>query len=114
MLPEPTPTQIKQIYDPELIPEQRRLDCRKYNECLTTAYKARWEGFSCSSCQAHEPRTSDELRADFEGMARLISEIPRGGRLMVWEESEAEGEPELEQESELVPASGSKPEPEPS
>lgn len=82
----PDPTPIPQIHDPELVPEHRRLDCRRYNGCLTVAYKQDWPGFSCAGCQVRDPLTDDERRSDLEGMARLISEIPRGLREGLWEQ----------------------------
>ena len=80
----PRPVSAPAIHDPDLAAEVRRLDCRRYSECLSRAHAEKWDGFACGECSAYEPLTRDEARTDMEGMAKLIAEIPMRNRVRLF------------------------------
>ena len=71
----PTPARAIQVHDPDRV--ERKFLCVRYNHCLTIASNADWDGFHCNRCTAFRSMTELEKRADLEGIARLIAEIPK-------------------------------------
>ena len=69
----PAPAPSGRITDPDDAPRVRRLDCRRYTGCLEVAHAQDWHGFTCNGCEAHEPQSEDEARADLDGLARLLA-----------------------------------------
>lgn len=51
------------------VDEHRRLDCRRYSECLTYVSRQGWRGFSCISCPVRDEISVDEK---FEQMTNLL------------------------------------------
>lgn len=79
MTPHPTPH--PQIHDPERVSQVRRLYCRFYDDCLTTALQADWDGFACNSCDVCVPLDAERRRADMEGFAVMWSLALSGRRI---------------------------------
>lgn len=46
------PIRANHIFDPNKV--TRNVECRHYNECLNTAIRREWSGFSCSECGSFE------------------------------------------------------------
>ncbi len=57
MAPNPTPTAAP-LTDVELRAGLQHVDCRHRPRCLEIA--GRWQGFACTSCEAHDPITRTE------------------------------------------------------
>lgn len=61
-LPRPEPRPWPEMLDlEEEVSKVRKLDCRNYEDCLNTAIKADWSGFTCAGCPAHDPKSKTEL-----------------------------------------------------
>ncbi len=75
VVPSPSPSGSIKYYDEA--PEVRELHCKRYNECLTVAYKLEWEGFSCQECDACVLMSREDIRADVEAIASMLNAMPR-------------------------------------
>jgi hypothetical protein len=55
--------------------EDKRVLCRRYENCLTYAAANHWEGFHCQDCIIEEPLPVADQYSDLEGLAFLLYAI---------------------------------------
>lgn len=70
--PSRNPTNHYRLWDPDKVPEVRKVTCKYYNYCLSIADKNNWRGFSCRECYAYEAITSDDNKRDYEGIVNML------------------------------------------
>lgn len=68
----PLDSRPEQLADPDEAPDQRKLLCRRYRDCLSHAVAMVWESFGCGSCAVDEPLTRDEQKRDLDGLAGFL------------------------------------------
>jgi len=56
--------------------QRRKMDCRRYEPCLSIAAHARWPDFSCKRCRAYtqmpEAEMKDQDRASYDGAVKML------------------------------------------
>lgn len=70
----PNPLPFVNVRNPELVSETRQLNCRRYNDCLTIAFRRSWEGFHCGDCKTFSPYP---IAADYDGCADLVQQLSK-------------------------------------
>lgn len=71
----PLDSRPEPLTDSDDAPDQRKLLCRRYSDCLSHALDMVWESFGCGRCGVDEPLTKDEQRRDLEGLAHFLSAL---------------------------------------
>jgi hypothetical protein len=71
------PMPHRQVSDPDEVAQLRRLNCRRYDECLDRAASARWDGFHCLDCGAFDRMTAEEEARDARALLRFWTQSPR-------------------------------------
>lgn len=67
------------LMSPDSGPDERKLLCRRYNDCLSYAAAHNWLSFGCGGCEVEERLTSAEQSRDLEGLAAFLRSLSLGG-----------------------------------
>lgn len=62
---------LKVLADCECEGRERRVNCRRYQNCLSYSIAHDWNGFTCNACGVNDEMSLDELRAQAAGIRRL-------------------------------------------
>jgi hypothetical protein len=68
----PLDSRPEPLRHPDDAPDQRKLLCRRYRDCLSHAVSMFWESFGCGSCDVDESLTRDEQKRDLDGLAGFL------------------------------------------
>ena len=71
-----SPRPSRQVMKLDEVPCLRRIWCRFYNDCLTTAVAEGWLGFTCNYCSVTEMTPTADRLKDFFGQIGVAEEKP--------------------------------------